>query len=573
MNFIKRRLQNILLILVIFLIGFFLRFYNLSNIPNGLYADETAIGYNAYSILTTGKDEYGQSLPLYFRSFDDYKLPVYIYATASSIKIFGLNVFAVRFTSMLAGSLAVVAIYFLILLLSGKKGLAALTGLFLALNPWNMFFSRAGYEVNLATFLMLLGTLFFVMAIKRKNNLPLLLFSVISFLLSVYTYSVTRLISPLIFIVLIIFYYKKITSDSKKTLFTIITTFFIGMLPFVTTFFSLQAQPGFSSQKDALLIGKQVEAKIIETRSYFAGLPGIISKTLFNYWFLVFWIYIKNLVSFFSTNFFFIVGSDHPNQGIGNGFGMFYYFEFPLIILGVYKIIKEKIAYLYPFCLWFIVIFFAGSIIQSVPNGTRTYPIVIPLIVFSAYGAYALIEKIMSNNSFFRKSLLLACMGVVVYSYLFYFISYFVRFPVEYAKDWRSEDQKFVTYLNNIENKYNKVIFDDSAEFFYTDFLFYGKYPPEFYQNNAKYEMRGLVNGLKSVGKYEFRKIDWNSDLSKPGTLFVVGANNVPENKKPLAVFSYPTRPVVIYYDRKIGRFPATDIAYELFESGGRGVK
>ena len=77
---------HVLVVALIFLLGFFIRFYHLSSVPNGLYNDETAIGYNAFSILQTGKDEYGTPMPVYFRSFDDYKLPVYIYSTALSIK-------------------------------------------------------------------------------------------------------------------------------------------------------------------------------------------------------------------------------------------------------------------------------------------------------------------------------------------------------------------------------------------------------------------------------------------------------------------------------------------------------
>src|ERR1035437_524898 len=92
-----------LILFFILLIAFTLRFYRLSEIPMGLDNDETAIGYNAYSIEQTGRDEYGTFMPLYFRSFDDYKLPVYIYMTAISEKVFGVNEFAVRFSSMFFG--------------------------------------------------------------------------------------------------------------------------------------------------------------------------------------------------------------------------------------------------------------------------------------------------------------------------------------------------------------------------------------------------------------------------------------------------------------------------------------
>ena len=54
----------------LFILAIFLRFTQLGQIPLGLNKDETAIGYNAYSILKTGRDEYGNYMPLYFKSFN-----------------------------------------------------------------------------------------------------------------------------------------------------------------------------------------------------------------------------------------------------------------------------------------------------------------------------------------------------------------------------------------------------------------------------------------------------------------------------------------------------------------------
>jgi len=38
-------------------------------VPPGFNADEAAFGYNAYSLLKTGRDEYGTLLPLSIKSF------------------------------------------------------------------------------------------------------------------------------------------------------------------------------------------------------------------------------------------------------------------------------------------------------------------------------------------------------------------------------------------------------------------------------------------------------------------------------------------------------------------------
>src|SRR3989344_8160968 len=117
------RYHSFLLLLVI-LIAFILRFFDLGQIPRGLYQDETAIGYNAYSILSTGKDEWGKNFPLYFKSFGDYKLPVYMYFTVPSVKLFGLNAFAVRLPSALFGLATVCLVYFLVKELSKNDSLA-----------------------------------------------------------------------------------------------------------------------------------------------------------------------------------------------------------------------------------------------------------------------------------------------------------------------------------------------------------------------------------------------------------------------------------------------------------------
>ena len=63
--------MKFLILFLIVILAFLLRFYQLSTNPPGLNLDEVAIGYNAYSILRTGRDEYGKFLPIVFRSHDD----------------------------------------------------------------------------------------------------------------------------------------------------------------------------------------------------------------------------------------------------------------------------------------------------------------------------------------------------------------------------------------------------------------------------------------------------------------------------------------------------------------------
>src|SRR5258706_212435 len=111
MSNLKKYVSSFLFCCIIIL-AIVLRFFQLGTNPPSLDWDEASIGYNAYSILKTGADEYGNILPLSFRSFDDYKPPVYIYLAVPSVSLFGLNEFAVRLPAAVIGVIAVIAVYF-----------------------------------------------------------------------------------------------------------------------------------------------------------------------------------------------------------------------------------------------------------------------------------------------------------------------------------------------------------------------------------------------------------------------------------------------------------------------------
>src|SRR3989344_5696380 len=98
-------------IILILILASVLRLVSLDKFLAGLNADEAAIGYNAWSLIQTGKDEHGESWPLVFRSFDDYKPPVYFYLVVPFVKIIGLNVWSVRLPSALLGIASVYLLY------------------------------------------------------------------------------------------------------------------------------------------------------------------------------------------------------------------------------------------------------------------------------------------------------------------------------------------------------------------------------------------------------------------------------------------------------------------------------
>ena len=157
-------------IVIIILIAAGLRLWQLDKYPAGFNADEAAIGYNAYSLLETGKDEYGTPWPLSFKSFGDFKPGLYFYFVMPFVKIFGLNEWAVRVPSAVLGIGTVIIIYFLAEEIFKNSKVGLVSSLLLAISPWHIQFSRGGWETNAATFFMSLGTLLFIKSLLAKET-------------------------------------------------------------------------------------------------------------------------------------------------------------------------------------------------------------------------------------------------------------------------------------------------------------------------------------------------------------------------------------------------------------------
>jgi 4-amino-4-deoxy-L-arabinose transferase-like glycosyltransferase len=174
-----------LLIISITLLAGFLRIYKIAEIPPALSWDEVSIGYNAYSILKTGRDEHQKFLPVdTFVAYGDYKPPLAVYITVPFVAMFGLNELAVRLPSAFFGTFTVLLTYFFVRSLfraedseirvrSKSKNLAStsmgwqaslalISTLILAISPWHINLSRAGFEANIALFLVLLGIYLFL---------------------------------------------------------------------------------------------------------------------------------------------------------------------------------------------------------------------------------------------------------------------------------------------------------------------------------------------------------------------------------------------------------------------------
>ena len=556
------RLYLIFFVLIT-LVAFFLRFWKLGEVPNGLYQDETAIGYNAYSIIQTGRDEYGKNLPLYFKSFGDYKLPIYIYATVPSVIMFGLTEFAVRAPSALFGALSVPLLGLLIYALTADKRLSIFGMLLLAVNPWHLHYSRATFEVSISLFLFMLGALLLHKSFYSKTR-GLFLAGTVSFILALYTYNLTRLLSPLLFLVLLFFERDKIKSVSRTELIISAIASCVLLIPFLASLFNAG---GASSASGTLILSSAaVQAPLLEFRSYFIYAPTFVTTLFMNKFILSLWQYINNIFSYFSVDFFFIRGSLHGNHGIGN-VGLFYLFELPLIILGISKVIRKKMRWGIFIAAWGVIVIAVAALTRDVPHATRSFFLLVPLIVFSALGLKEIADQIHKIRKHFLKvSIITACALFVSYNLFYYFSSYYGRFPTFYAKRWQASDKEVVKTILKNKDKYDKIIFDSKAGFPYTSYLFYSAYPPKDFQDSVKRQPDDSegFSVVDSFGKFEFRDIDWTKDLKSPKTLILTTADRKPAELTPIKTFYFPKRPIVIAVKQEVLGYPFEEVSYVL---------
>lgn len=558
--------KNLSLLILIILLAIFLRFFRLGDIPAGLYQDETAIGYNAFSLIETGKDEYGKSYPLYFKSFGDQKLPVYIYSSIVPLKIFGLTPFAVRFSSAFFGVLSVLALFLFIRDLTKNDNLAIFSSLFLAINPWSLHYNRATFEVSMSLFFFIAGGFLLNRFFVNKNK-GALVAGTIFFIVSLYSYNLTRLLAPLLFLLFVLWNRKHIKMAQKGEIILAVFIGFLLLVPFVVSIFT---SGGVSSASGTLIFSSAVvQAPLLELRAYMIGLPFGLPSLFFNKYLLTFWHYLNNIASYFSSEFFFIKGSTHGNHGIGN-VGQFYFFEILLIPAGFLYMIKKKISGAYLLTGWGVLTILIAALTREAPHATRSFFLVVPLTVFSAAGAiylWQITSRIVQQK--LKYFILASSIFLITFNLIFYFASYYVRFPLLYAEAWRVHDRELVSFIAENDNRYDKIVIDNDAGLIYTSLLFYLQYPPsQFQQSVSRFpDDKEGFSKVKSFGKYEFRSIDWDKDRKLQRTLFVVSPEKTLKDVGVLRTINFPKRPVVFAEEQQIFQIPLEDPAYVLVET------
>lgn len=519
---------TIILLFFIIVIASTLRLYKLGSVPPSPDWDEAALGYNAYSIMLTGKDEYGKLLPLILRSFDDYKPGLYAYFIIPFIKIFELNIFSVRFPSVLFGIGTVLITYFLVKELFQKyslfKHLALLSSFLLAISPWHIQFSRIAFESNVGVFFNAATVLFFLKGLK--NNKYLFLSSLLAGI-NLYVYQSEKVFTPILMLLLITIFWKNIIKISIKYLFFSILIGVIVVLPLVqyliTDNKALSRAQGVSIFADQTQLLKENSKRLIIDKEN----NDLIGLILDNRRILFAKTILAGYLSHFDLNWLFITGDiarhHAPNMGI------LYLWELPFLIFGIYVLLfstlDKKIKLL--ITLWLLIVPLPASITSGVPHAVRTLnflPILQIIIALGLLTALRSVTKISNLGilSNLRYSIFSLLFLLFIFNFLYYLNQYFIQQNYFYSQEWQYGYQEAIENVKILDKKYNKIIVSNKPHLdqSYIFFLFYLQYSPVEYQKQGILSSGGFREN-HYFDKYEFRPIEWGKEEKNKNILYV----------------------------------------------------
>jgi hypothetical protein len=501
-----------------FAVALFLRSLLFAHVPNGLNRDEAALGYNAYSLIKTGMDEYGKRWPVSITSFGDQKLPGYVYLLIPFISLLGLETWVVRLPSLIAGLFLVIEIGYLGYQVSKRLdwdewaswGVSTVGMLFIAVAPWANHFSRVAYEAHIALVLFILGFITYLAATEKGRARAVERFLLIvtsgAWSLTFLTYHTYHIFIPLIIVGLVVIDWRKLIRTDKLG---VITGALIGISAVLILLLGGVFQANqIKSQGITPFKTTTLNRQHVSFRALMPDNDALYTHLLFNKATEAITIFAQNYLSAFSANFFFVHGSNHGDHNPGHMANMHLYIA-PFLFLGVlylWEQRKRRIAQ--QLFAWLFLAIIPASLTIQPQHEIRISPIFPVICLIAAIGCITFIQGL--KKSWLQMSFVIGIFLVITLSTFRMGLEYLYIIPV------RIQTHEQFTLLAHAMIKYgadgNPVITNSESSSPYIWYLFESKYDPAtFIKNVHRYapDKEGFIH-VKQIGNIYFQTIDWD---------------------------------------------------------------
>lgn len=483
-------------IILIVLLGIFLRFFLLGVVPKGVTNDEVGYIYNAYSIAKTGQNVFGEFLPFltWVNKGGTPFLPVPIYLSAPFFWIFDLSATSARLPSAILGVLDIILLFVLVKKLFNNNLLAVLSALFLAISSWHLHLSRTAYDPNYALFFYLLGIVLFILEIEKKR-LPM--FSLTSFFLAIYSFRGMNLLFFPLSLILVWFSIRELKITKKQLAFSI-GGFFLIVLSLALVIFTngekYIAEAGRFFNRE--VAQEEIDQQIREAQG-----PLSIRRTFLNKATYILDNLRENYINALSPGFLFLHGESTQIYSIWSR-GRIYFIDLVFIILGfvfLFKLNKKRA--------FFVTLLLLSSALPAVLSGppfsARNFFMSVTLPIFSAGGTLLVLSYLKKQN--------LKTVGVLIivtlycYSFTSYLFDYYGRFAYYAAEPWFKSLKDLSSVINEDKQNYDRVIIGRSSFQDLLQYAFYSKTNPLEVQKSWKRSLKDGSGSFK-LDKVEFRE-------------------------------------------------------------------
>jgi 4-amino-4-deoxy-L-arabinose transferase-like glycosyltransferase len=522
----------------IILIALFIRFYKLGAVPVSTYWDETAILVDAKTIAANGMDMHGNSwFRTMFPSYGDYKLPVYIWFAALSVRLVGVSEFAVRLPSALAGIGTVLVsgalAHQLFILFGTKKSTmskvpknwATLIGCgMMAITPWAILFSRTGFEGHLAQFFVSVSVLLLLHSPTRKW---LLLPSILLGSLATYTYFSVRFVWPFVFTAgFVVTYWEYFSQLHNKKLFKKVFVLTIILLVSLGAYLlSLQpmvTSPLYAGSNQFRLSTKSIlnandyplEANILREQ---AGNTAFDRLFFHRNWLMAREL-AKNIADNLDFSYLFLTGDPNLRHGT-NQQGLFLLPMLPLLIWGIYVLGKEQPKILIFLVVWWLAALLPASVPEDTPHALRSLNGLVPAVLIISFGLLDIFATISVHR---KKIIYTAPLGIlliaVASSAIFFIHFYFSIYPSISASEWQDGYKQLTLFLDENKKEQEAIYIHPFDNRLYLWMLAYGPYTASEIQELPKENDK-----VTSLENYLFDAVNWQTTSIPARRFMVVG--------------------------------------------------
>ena len=557
------KIRRILLILILALAAI-LRIWKLDSVPVSLFGDEVDVGYQAYSILTTGKDYMGNIALFYVNSIADKKAPLYSYLAAPAVAMFGISPLGVRLPAAIFGVLGVLLIFGVVKLLTNET-IGLIAAILLAVSPWHIQFSRWGLEHTLMLSLFLAGVYFFLKGLSQNKWL---LISSVCFSLTPYAYHAGKIFLPLILIVILILFWQEVKKISKGYLmasFLIIAIIAGSIIISSTLGKSAERFNSLSVWSDSRNTGEIGFDRVRDSQMF-----APFGRLFHNKVTLLLGKIEENYFHAFSTEFLFVRGDTNLRHSILQN-GEFYRYQLFFLIVGLIfltvKIPNQK--YKLFIISWLLLAPFPAMVTtEGGGHAARLFFMLVPLIIIIAIGiyySYLVLGKKLKN---------VYLLGIVLLfslSFIFYQHNYWIHYPWDSERWWQAGFKEVIQSTVKEGKKYEKVIISQADEPALLFFLGWSQYPPAEFQQKyplVKESLEG-IGEVSKLDKYYFPPIGYGIGLYElgsvlpPKTLYLATfkeinldlirePERVPQDIKLIKSITYPSGAPAFYLFEKV---------------------